>query len=280
MKELYKTALLAIENEEKNIARSEKNVINEMRHLISFLQKLLIKLKSEILAKGFNNTRDEIFFFKHVKPIILGKLIYYNRILRIESCSPINDYLIENFYEDQLKILDKDNRKYFQYSNFYKYYRSGRTDLDEKYFRLGQIDILEGVNSYVFEIDSNFSTYYDYETAKIIALNWLHSYLSSKKTKIQPKDENFFKVNDDIEISWTESKNALIELIYALHISNSISNGRAGLTNISKMFEDIFKVNLGDIHHAFYQMKYRAGTKTRYLHFLINSLERYMDNDL
>ncbi|MGS2741216.1 RteC domain-containing protein [Sinomicrobium sp. M5D2P17] len=35
-------------------------------------------------------------------------------------------------------------------SDFYRYYRSGRTDRDETYFRLGNINFHDGLNSIIF----------------------------------------------------------------------------------------------------------------------------------
>src|SRR5690606_29802847 len=127
-------------------------------------------------------------------------------------------------------------------------------------------------------VDRDFSTYYDYKVAQIKAYDLYQCYLTGKGNRIDHKDStDSLDINEDAEFSWTDSKNALIELIYALHISRSVSNGRVGIRKISQMFEDIFEVSLGDVHHAFYQMKFRAGQRARYLHFLKHSLEQYMD---
>lgn len=279
MKQTYKNILLSIEKQEKSVLRSTESVIDEAQHMVSYLRKLLTDLKADLLMKGFATIQDEIFFFKQVKPSILGKLIYYNKLLRIESLSPYNFELLGAYYSEQIKALNKEYKKHIKCCEFYKYYRSGRHDKDEFYFRLGNINFFDGLNSFFFEVDTEFSTFYDYKVAKIVAFDLLHSYVSSK---INPKEE-IAKISvdsTDMGFSWTDSKNALIELIYALHISGSVSNGRAGLKKISNLFEELFEVQLGDIHHAFHQMKFRAGEKASYLHFLKNSLEQYMDKNL
>ncbi len=56
-------------------------------------------------------------------------------------------------------------------------------------------------------------------------------------------------------LKWKASKNALIELIYALHISNSIAE--KNIREIARIFENVFDIDLGDIHNAFHKMKYR-----------------------
>jgi len=280
MKQAYKNILLSIEKEEINVSRCKKSAIDEAYHMVSFLDKTLTELKAQINLKGFDSIFDEIIFFKRVKPEILGRLMFYNKVAKIEAYSPINSELTGPYYTEQIKLLNKEYKKNIASSDFYSYYRTGRSDKDEFYYRLGNINYFDGVDSFFFEVDREFSTYYDYKVAQIKAYDLYHSYLSGKFNRIEATNNDNFEINDDAEFSWTDSKNALIELIYALHISRSVSNGRVGIRKISQMFEDIFEVSLGDIHHAFYQMKFRAGQRARYLHFLKHSLEQYMDNDL
>ncbi|MGE8431521.1 RteC domain-containing protein [Chryseobacterium joostei] len=280
MKQLYKNILLSIEQEEKNVSRSKKSIIDEGYFMVSFLRKQLTDLKIEITSNGFATVQDEINFFKYVKPEILGKLIYYNKVVRIESYSPTTYELTEVYYAEQLKQLRKEHMKHIAGSEFYKYYRSGRADKDDFFFRLGNINFFDGMNSFFFEVDWEFSTFYDYKIARVIAFDLLYSYLTSIGTRSGKDKIVYGDANETGEFSWTDSKNALIELVYALHISGSVSNGRAGLRRISNLFEELFEINLGDIHHAFHRMKYRTGEKASYLHFLKNSLEQYMDKDL
>ena len=206
--------------------------------------------------------------------------MFYNKVVKIEAYSPLNSELTEAYYTEQLKLLNKEYKKNIASSDFYSYYRTGRSDKDEFYYRLGNINYFDGVDSFFFEVDRDFSTYYDYKVAQIKAYDLYHSYLSGKFGRVEPTNNDDFDISEDAEFSWTDSKNALIELIYALHISRSVSNGRVGIRKISQLFEDIFEVSLGDIHHAFYQMKFRAGQRARFLHSLKYNLEQYMDNDL
>ena len=72
----------------------------------------------------------------------------------------------------------------------------------------------------------------------------------------------------------------MVELIYALHASGAVSNGRVGISKMSMVFEIIFRVKLGDLHHSFHRMKDRSGSKTAFLDHLKANLEKYMDNGL
>lgn len=79
------------------------------------------------------------------------------------------------------------------------------------------------------------------------------------------------KSSEKYSIKWMESKNALIELIYALHISNSIK--AKNIREVARVFEDIFDMDLGDIHNAFHKMKYREKGVTLFLNKLKQDLE-------
>jgi hypothetical protein len=242
---------------------------------------LLFTVKKYVIEEGFKNDEEEIYFFNTIKPKILGKLIYYNKVYRIETGCPVNNGKIyHTYFTSRLQELKKEYTDQICNSDFYRYYRSGRSDKDEVYFRLGNINYHDGLNSFVFEIDPQFSTFYDYKVARIIANELLYNYLL---TKINP-DENPDVILQNSEstkdVFWTNSKNALIELVYALYASGAISHGKIGIRKISIMFQILFRVPLGDLHHAFHRMKTRTGSRTTFLDQLKISLEEYMDKEL
>lgn len=279
---IYQNALKSIKIKEKNVSLCTDNIIDETYQMIVFLKGLLSELKTHVLEQGFSNAQEEINFFKNIKPKILGKLVYYNKLSRIETTRPVsNGKLYNSYYSNHMKKLKKGFKEHILSSDFYRYYRSGRTDKDDIYFRLGHINFYDGLNSYVFEIDMHFSTYYDYKIACIIANDFLYSYLLSK---IEPHNQiDTLSTGLPLEnkkVRWTDSKNALIELLYALHISGSISNGRISLKKLSFLFQELFNVQLGDVHHAFHRMKDRVDNRTLFLNHLKKSLEHYMDKSL
>ena len=280
---VFNDKLNIIRKKEQKISFTSSSIIEESYQMILLLKDLLLELKSIVLSKGFKTEMEEIYFFKIVKPEVLGKLIYYNKVYRIETGCPVNNgKLFIKYFTKHLEQLKTSYKEYVCNSDFYKYYKSKRNDLDSKFFRLNQIDLHGGLNSIVFEIDEKFSTYYDYKVSRIISNDLLYDYLmqrmdSEEKPSIfqnQPVDG----YNKDV--FWTDSKNALVELIYALHASGAVSNGRVGISRMSMVFEIIFRVKLGDLHHCFHRMKDRSGSKTAFLDHLKANLEKYMDKDL
>lgn len=278
---IYNKVLENIRKKESTLEISTASIIEESYQMVVFLREKLNELKNNVLTKGFNDHHSEIDFFKTIKPQVLGKLIYYNKIYRIEITRPANNgKMYYNYYSLQLERLKHEYTVHICNSNFYRYYRSGRSDQDSIYFRRGHINFYEGHNSMVFEIDTNFSTFFDFKIAKIISNELLYSYLLSKISPDENPDLILQKSKGSKDIFWTDSKNALIELVYALYAAEVISYGKIGIRKIGLIFQVLFRVSLGDLHHAFHRMKTRAGSRTAFLDQLKVSLEEYMDKDL
>ncbi len=281
--DVFNDKLNIIRKKERKISFTSSCIIEESYQMILLLKDLLLELKTIVLNKGFKTEMEEIYFFKMVKPEVLGKLIYYNKVYRIETACPVNNgKLFVKYFTKHLEQLKISYNEYVCNSDFYKYYKSKRTDLDSKFFRLNQIDLHGGLNSIVFEIDENFSTYYDYKVSRIISNDLLYEYLIQRMDSEEKPSifQNQSMDNYNKDVFWTDSKNALIELIYALHASGAVSNGQIGISKMSMVFEIIFRVKLGDLHHSFHRMKDRSGSKTAFLDHLKANLEKYMDKDL
>lgn len=279
---IYKDALIRVQEEEQGISLESKNVIEESCHMTIFLRNLLSELKNHISENGFKDENEEIEFFKMIKPQILGKLIYYNKIFRIETSCPVSiGKLYYKYFSEELQELKQEYKEDIYNSEFYRYYKSGRTDYDHNFFLLGKINRnIVGLNSFVFEIDPQFSTYYDYKISRIIANGLLYNYLLIRTNPDETEQPQTQLPLSNKDIFWTDSKNALIELIYALYASRVISNGKVGIKKISNLFQIAFRVKLGNLHHAFHRMKDRAGSRVTFLEHLKDSLEQYMDKEL
>ncbi|MDD2300572.1 MAG: RteC domain-containing protein [Fermentimonas sp.] len=95
--------------------------IQRIEAVIDVILKCLSELKEYVLNRGFKNINEEIHFFKHQKPAIVSKLIYYNAIYKIEAKKPCGAKPIKKYLNDELKKL----KRYFDNNlEFYKYYRT------------------------------------------------------------------------------------------------------------------------------------------------------------
>lgn len=281
MEIVLSTILLQIRHQEDKLSSQMMRAVEEAHQMTLFLSEMLRTIKIKVLQDGFTDEEQEIDFFKNIKPQVLGKLIYYNKVFRIETSCPIsNDQIRQSYYEKQLKNLQSEYIESVCNVDFYRYYRADRADRDHIYFRLGQINYHDGLKSGVFEIDHSFSTYYDNKIARIIANELLYTYLMTKINPDEDPDMILQKPENTKDVFWTDSKNALIELVYALYAAGVISYGKIGIRKISLMFQILFRIPLGDLHHAFHRMKTRAGSRTAFLDQLKISLEEYMDKNL
>jgi len=273
--------LSQIHYQEDKLSSQMMPTADEAYQMTLFLNEMLCAIKTKVLQAGFKDEQQEIEFFRNIKPQILGKLIYYNKVFRIETTCPVNNGKIHHsYYENLLKNLKSEYKENICNEDFYRYYRAGRTDRDHTYFKLGKINYHDGLKSGVFEIDLSFSTYYDNKIAHIIANELLYTYMLSKINPEENPDTILQNLDANKDIAWTNSQNALIELIYALYASNSVAYGKIGIRKLALIFQVLFRTPLNDIHHSFHRMKTRAGSRTAFLDQLKISLEEYMDKDL
>ena len=129
--------------------------IQKTETIIKLIIQSLSSLKEYVLKNGFKNTDEEIHFFKYQKPTIVSKLIYYNAIYKIETKKPYGEKQIKKYLNKELNKL----KKFFDNNiDFYKYYRSGNSFLDENFFIRGKHDIRLWLDTFYFESDHRFCT--------------------------------------------------------------------------------------------------------------------------
>ena len=237
----------------------------------------LSKLKNYVLKNPFQNTEEEINFFKNVKPRILSILTYHNSIFRIETKKPNGgEKIIRKYYEAELAKL----KNYFENNlEFYKYYRTGSNYLDNHYFLRGKYDIKLSLDTYFFESDHSFTTSHDYKVAKIIANDQLQVYLENELAELYKKytDNNSQRIHNSV-LKWTAPKVSMIELMYALHSEGVLNNGTADLKDIAECFEKIFSVDLGQYRRTFLEIRVRKSDRTKFIDKLRKTLIDRMDN--
>lgn len=264
--------LLELEEKIEELTLELDNSISLSEIVIELVIHKLADVKKFIIKRGFSNIEEEVTFFKRLKPIFLSKLIFYNAIYKIETKKPYGgDKIIKKYLNNELSKI----KKYFDNNlEFYKYYRTNSTYLDHKYFVRGKHDIKLSLDTYYFEADHNFSTSHDYKVAKIIANDLIQVYLEDQLYNTRLKN----KSAEPTILNWTSSKTALTELIYALHSLSVFDNGNADIKLISKSFENLFNIDLGDFYHTYLELRNRKTNRTKFLDALRDSLIKKMDD--
>lgn len=234
-------------------------------------------IKALVSKSGFKTEQEEITFFKEIKPQFTSKLIYYNSLYKIETKKPFgNPRILKKYYN---KELDKLKLYFDNNLDFYKYYRTGSTYLDYKYFVRGKFDIKLSLDNYYFETDTNFTTSHDFKVAKILANDLLQLYLENQLVLLENKEDKIkSQRNPNTKLTWTGSKVALTELLYALQTEGVFNNGTADLKDIAEYFEENFNIDLGQYRRTFLEIRVRKDDRTKFISTLREKLLKRMDD--
>lgn len=270
MNKFYYETLQRIETAISELEIETDCPIQRIEAVVHHILECLSELKEYVLKRGFKNTDEEIRFFKYQKPVIVAKLIYYNAIYKIETKKPYGAKPIRKYLKKELKKL----KRFFDNNlDFYKYYRSNNSFLDEKYFVRGNHDIKLWLDTYYFQSDQSFSTSHDYKVAKIIANDLIQVYIEDQLyNKFQKNKSKAQK-----KLKWTGSKVALIELIYALHYQNVFDNGNNDIREVAQYFESAFGIDLGNFYQTYLELRNRKMNPTKFLDALREELIKKMD---
>lgn len=272
MKDFFNQNLSKLEIEINELENDNNCPLQRSEAIILLIVSCLSEVKGHLQKSGFGSVDDEIRFFKYQKPTIVAKLIYYNTIYKIETRKPYGAKPVRKYLNKELKKL----KRFFDRNlEFYKYYRSNNSYVDEKFFVRGKHDIKLWLDTYYFESDHTFSTSHDYKVAKIMANDLIQVYIEDQLYKNNIEQIDF--LTDLSRLNWTGSKAAMIELIYALHSQGVFNNGNTDIKVITKTFERAFNVDLGDFYHTYLELKNRKVNRTKFLDSLREGLIKKMD---
>lgn len=265
-------------NEQLNFIDLEiDDQIKKCEQAITIILKSINELKKVTTKSNFKTEAEEIQFFKEIKPQFTSKLIYFNRVYKIEMKKPNGgNRVLKKYYNKELLKLKVffDNEL-----EFYQYFRSGSTYLDFKYFFRGKFDIKLVLDSYYFETDTSFATSHDFKVATILANDLIELYIENQLIMLENK-ENTEKSQrkHNVKMTWTGSKVALVELMYALHTEGVFNNGAADLKEIAEYFEHIFDIDLGQYRRVFLEIRARKSDRTKFITTINEQLLKRMED--
>ena len=274
----YQKLLSEFEGQLEALESGNGDILYKAEKGIVLVEKSIHKLQKQIVGKDFETQADEIYFFKHVKPQIFSKLIYYIRLFSIESKRPRGKDVVQVKYLQQQ--IDKLQTFFNDNLEFYNYYRRGAMSMDEQYFVRGNRDLRMPLESFHFLIDDQFSTCQDGTVATIMAYDMLIVYLRKEvddlNNNMEPTKNT--AMEKPSKLFWTGSKTDLIELLYALHTSKSINGGTVDIKEMASHFEYFYNVDLGNYYHTFIDIRSRKSSRTRFLERLIEMLNQRMES--
>ena len=277
MKLFSESLMSQLEQQLKEIHLQTENPIQSAELAIKSSVNALEKLKSSFIKYKSLNKKEEIEFFRDIKPKFAAKLIYYSEIYTIETNKPLGSHkTIAKYYNSELfklKVFFKQNQE------FYRYCRTANNCLDSKYFIREKYDLKLMMDSVYFQIDHRFATSHDYKMAGIIANDEIKNFLLEQMEKLERKPittQSPYPLSKSLK--WTGSKVDLIELIYALHSEGVFNNGATGLKEVITFFESSLEIELGQFNRVFLEIRNRKSDRTKFMNTLKNKLTIRMDD--
>lgn len=209
----------------------------------------------------------EVVLFKSVLPPFYTVGLYHTSLFHLEIAKPVGSAAaLKRWHEGELnKIAESDK----QHSEFNRYFRSHQEHLDHYYFTRNANYMLVNEPLWLF-FRHDVCTLGTYKIALLKCHELLADYLNASLHKIDHPDQAFGELST---LQWTDSKNGLIELIYALQEKGSFNNGKASLKQITTFFEKVFKTELGNTSRTFQVIMSR---KLDYANFLEKLKQRFL----
>nr|WP_067054233.1 RteC domain-containing protein [Mucilaginibacter sp. L294] len=273
MDKITESLLAAMHLELQKTAVEIDDKLQQAEKSFNVVEQHIQKLKEFISTYSFGTSEEEIRFFKEIKPQFLKELIYFSEVFYIEAGKPLGSEAKQKVYFEQylmtIEVFFDRNQQ------LYNYYRTGQVYSDENYFVRKAVGVpLNPV--YTQDLDPEFSTPYSYMLGQIQAYEHLREYLlrviSNEKQGQMDATEK-----EKRNTTWTDSKAALIELIYAIHAKGSVNFGNITIKQLVADMECFFNIRLGNVYTVLLGMGIRKKIRTPYLHNLIGSLENKLD---
>lgn len=276
----YEEIMRAVDKRVASIDLKGEHTIENCKEIVAFLKEKMSELKAFIQSVPFNNEVEEISFFKYKKPILLGHLIYFHEILRIESQRPIGDELLDGYYE---KWQEEQKLFFDRHVSFFQYYRSGVCYLDHHYFlRGGQKEGFD-VDICLHDDDSEFSTGFDHLVARITAMEMLYAYLSERRRiclQRNSEDTSVGLLNMKGFYQWTGNAIELVEMVYGLNEMGCLNDGEIPIHELAAFMGTLFGVDVRDCYSAYTDMKRRKNeSRTYFLDKMRERLNKRMQQD-
>jgi len=277
----YAEIIQKLDEELSDLKNQTQNVVFLAEKAIGLCEQVILKMRENVNKNGFNSTKEEIHFFRDIKPKVESKLIYYFKLFDIETNRPSGGKEIQNKYlENELEKLQS-----FFNSNkeFCQYYWRNQTHFDHLYFTRGNAQLRIHADNLTNITDPQFSTGYDLTVANIKAKEMLIKYLINELEKIKNDESTGSNIRRskivESKATWTGSNVYLVELIYALHTVDVINNGKIEIKELTLLFGNMFNVKLDDVYRTFTDIQMRKNSKTKFLEQLVLALKKRIEEN-
>lgn len=281
MQSYYENMMREVNERVSAIDLNGKHIIKECKTIIFFLKERLTGLKAFVESRSFGSEAEEVAFFKHQKPNILGLLLYFHEVLCAETRRPLDMEMLDEYY---MKRQEEQKLFFDRHLAFYQYYRSGATHMDSYYFLRNKQEENFDVDVCHFDNGTGFSTGYDHLVARIIAMEMFYAYLSEQRRIccLQQIDENspvdLLKIKGSYQ--WTGNAIELVEMVYGMNEMGCLNDGETPIHELAAFMGMLFGIDIRDCYSAYTDMKRRKNeSRTYFLDKMRERLNKRMQQD-
>lgn len=273
IQEFYDKLYIQLQEELTGIAGSGLTPLAGFAADMEAIRIAIIRLNEEIILHPFSSSREEVCFFKSIKPKFYALKIYHKELFNIQQNTPFGGQeALKPYYQDEIIHI----RHWFSRHKFYyQYYRLGATEFDDRYFlRSAQLpeiwldDLPEYNKGSDSPLDGLFAKFMAYEMLQAHIFELMNNPGHKDVSRISP------------EVKWTGDKVNLVEVIYGIYHTGQLNNGNAVLSTIIRTMETSFQIDLSRTYRDFVDIKRRkASSPTRYLELMRESLHKHIDSE-
>lgn len=139
------------------------------------------KLKVLIMGSGFDDEKEEISFFRNVKPQFVCYIEYFLMISEAFSIVPGKRDAAIAFWEEERGRFQAFRQSY---ESFVSYYESGQHDSDRTYFLRENNELKSMPNLHIFDTDIDWCTSHDRLVRNYLAYKEYEEYCNKKLAEL------------------------------------------------------------------------------------------------
>ncbi|WP_460677824.1 RteC domain-containing protein [Mucilaginibacter koreensis] len=267
-----------MEDELARIAREQTEPLQRMTLALRYIRKALSRIFDHLDKHPFPDQKDEIHFFKVVKPQFYGPYLFEIMRYHLVTGAPVGDEeQLRAYYLDELRFIQRDLR---QHTFLYQYYRLGARELDELYFVRG-VSVQSVLIPEVPELDQNFATSGDYLFSKFSAYEMLQEYIAQALANIgKPERSVYIRPGRNRKpLKWTGELINSVELGYGIWLSGQLNEGDASLADIIYWLSESLDIDLSKHTGRFEEIKNRKIlSQTHFIDRMRDTLRKYISD--
>jgi RteC protein. len=256
-----------VEVETRAVTSPSADIAEAMTH-IAQTRMLIDQLNLFMLEHGFQDTAEEIRYFKFVFPKFLGNLAFQVRITRLRAETPPWPHSLKT------QIREREIRRITRYldreKELYRYMKLGLTHLDDRLFLRSAA--ANPIQEACMLMDTRLYTPASVTLARFIGYELLLNFIETNGF-----DTPSGATSSETTITWTAQKTQLAELIYALVAIRAFGNQPTIL--VAETIAKQWNIHLTYIHKTFEEIRLRKKNRTPFIDFLKTALLNRMEED-